>query len=320
MREAAFSKQNHEKWRAFEQKTAPNANTHPDELAELFIEITDDLAFAQTYYPQSKTTQYLNQLAVKAHQTIYRNKREKTNRVLNFWKYEIPLALYQARKPMLLSLIIFVVAIVAGIVSTLNDAEFPRYIMGDRYINTTLDNIHNGDPLGIYGTSAEGDMFISITLHNIKVSLAAIAMGLLLSVFTYMALLNNGIMVGVFFTFLYTEGQLNTALSSVLIHGVIELSSIIIAGGAGILLGNSILFPGTYSRLESFKNGGRIAAKIAVGLVPLFVMAGFLESFVTRHYQNIWVGIITIGITSPFIIWYYIIFPKITHLKYAKQN
>ncbi|MGV3597758.1 MAG: stage II sporulation protein M [Bacteroidota bacterium] len=321
MREAAFTKQNHQKWKAFEDQMAQTANTHPDKLAELFIEITDDLSYAQTYYPQSKTTQYLNGLAIKAHQTIYRNKKEKQGRLFNFWAYEVPLAIQHARIPMRVSLIVFVLAILAGIVSTYFDKDFPRFFLGNEYVNTTLNNISEGNPMGIYGDSGSTDMFFRITFNNIMVSLRVIALGILASVFTCIGLLQNGVMVGVFFTFLFNEGVLGTAMMTVWIHGVIEISSIVIAGGAGILLGNSILFPGTYTRMQSLKNNARIVIKIAVGLVPLFIIAGFLESFVTRYYQEPIVGILSIGITLPFIVWYYIILPKKLYKKlYAQQG
>jgi uncharacterized membrane protein SpoIIM required for sporulation len=320
MREAAFSKQNHEKWRDFEQKLARYTNTHPDELADLFVEITDDLAFAQTYYPKSKTTQYLNELAIKAHQTIYKNKKERGVRVLNFWRHEVPLAIHAAHKQMLVALVVFVLAILVGVVSTLYDVDFPRFLLGDGYVNLTLDNIKKGNPMGIYGMQNEADMFFRITYNNIMVALKAIAFGILFSVLTFYLLLNNGIMVGVFLTFLHNEGYLGVAMGTIWIHGSIEIASIVIAGGAGILMGNSFLFPGTYTRLESFKQGARTAIKIAVGLIPLFVVAGFLESFVTRYYQNIWVGILCIGTTLPFILWYYIFLPIKTYKQYGKEN
>jgi len=103
------------------------------------------------------------------------------------------------------------------------------------------------------------------------------------------------------------------------IHGTIEITSIVMAGGAGIVLGNSIVFPGTYTRLETFKRCARDAVKMAVGLVPLFIVAGFLESFVTRYYKSAWVGMLTIGITLPFIIWYYIIYPVKLYKRYGEQ-
>ena len=75
MREAAFIKRNQERWQEFE-KTLQTARPHPDKLAEIFIQLTDDLSFSRTQYPQSRTTQYLNGLTSKIHLEIYKNKKE----------------------------------------------------------------------------------------------------------------------------------------------------------------------------------------------------------------------------------------------------
>ena len=91
MREAAFVKQNKEKWIAFETAITLNSKISPDDLADYYIQLTNDLAYAQTYYPESKTLQYLNSLASQAHQKIYINKKESKNRIINYWKYEFPL-------------------------------------------------------------------------------------------------------------------------------------------------------------------------------------------------------------------------------------
>ena len=89
-----------------------------------------------------------------------------------------------------------------------------------------------------------------------------------------------------------------------------EISSIIIAGAGGICLGNSILFPKTYTRLESFKNGAKSGLKLVMGLIPLFITAGFLESFVTRHADVSKIMSASIILSSAiFVIFYFIIYP-----------
>src|ERR1700753_877793 len=104
MREAVFIKQNAEKWKEYENITTNN----PDELAERFIIITDDLAYAKTFYPKSKTTVYLNKLAAGFHQTIYKNKKEKVNRIFYYWKFELPLLFKKHHKQLLYSFIFFI--------------------------------------------------------------------------------------------------------------------------------------------------------------------------------------------------------------------
>jgi len=99
MREPLFVKQNSARWTNFE--TMPTSD--PDELADRFIQITDDLAYAKTFYPNSKTTLYLNGLAARLHQSIYKNKTEKTNRFITFWKYELPLLFKTYQRQLLYS-------------------------------------------------------------------------------------------------------------------------------------------------------------------------------------------------------------------------
>src|ERR1700754_4764002 len=110
MREPLFVKQNSTKWASFEQSPTDD----PDELADRFIQITDDLAYAKTFYPKSKTTAYLNGLAAGLHQSIYKNKSEKSNRFLTFWKYELPILFKIYQRPLLYSFIFFIVFCAIG--------------------------------------------------------------------------------------------------------------------------------------------------------------------------------------------------------------
>jgi len=153
-------------------------------------------------------------------------------------------------------------------------------------------------------------MFMGITFNNIRVSFYAFTAGLLLSVGTILLLLYNGIMLGTFHHLFYTQGLLFKSLSIVWIHGTLEISSIVIAGAAGLILGNSILFPKTYSRRESFLISAKDGVKIIIGLIPLFIVAGFLESFVTRFTQMpVILNLLIIFSSLSFIIWYVIIYP-----------
>jgi uncharacterized membrane protein SpoIIM required for sporulation len=276
----------------------------------LFVQVTDDLSFARTQYPESKTTQYLNNLAAKVHLSIYRNRKEKKNRLITFWKYELPQLFYSAHKQLLYSFIIFGLAMLVGVVSAAHDDTFARLIMGDNYVNTTLANIEKGDPMAIYKRDGQVDMFLFITWNNIKVSFMTFVAGIALSFGSGYLLLSNGIMLGAFQYFFYQKGLLATSVLTIWIHGTLEISAIVIAGAAGLVMGNSILFPGTYSRIESFKIGAKKGMKIVIGLVPVFITAGFLESFVTRMTHWHWSAKLAIILTSAcFIVYYFVIYP-----------
>ena len=298
MKEVLFIRTHFERWRATET------------LADAYSELTADLAFAQTHYPHSRITLYLNNLASALHNELYGNRREKWSRLLTFWMREVPDVMWRERRLLLVSLFIFMTSVLVGVVSTLGDADFPRLVLGDAYMDMTLDNIDKGKPMGVYGQGEEGMMFLGITLNNVMVSFGMFASGLLTSFATGFQLFQNGLMAGCFDTFFYRQGLLGESLLATMLHGTLELSAIIVAGAAGLAMGNGWLFPGTYPRLESFRRGARRGMKIVVGTVPLFVVAGFIESFVTRHTElNDLLRLSVIGASLLFVIYYFIVLP-----------
>ncbi len=310
MREAAFIQRNQPRWEAFEKIVNRPQDAQPDYLAELFIQITDDLSFARTQYPNSRTTHYLNALAGKIHLEIYKNKREEASRFITFWKTELPDVLYEARKPLFYAFIIFMIAGVMGAVSAAYDDTFVRLILGDHYVNMTLENIKSGNPTKIYSSYDETTMFFMIAWNNIIVSFMTFIYGVFLSMGTGFYLFYNGLMVGAFMTFFYREQQLAQAFPVIMLHGTIELSSIVIAGAAGFLMGNSLLFPGTYSRFDSFKMGALKGMKVVIGLVPFFILAAFIEGAITRYAFMHWsLKTLIIGLSAVLMIYYFVVYP-----------
>lgn len=310
MKEPAFIKKNAKKWQHFEAILDSKIKASPDEQAELFVEITDDLAYAQTFFPKSKITSYLNGLAAKIHQFIYKNKKEDSNRLVSFWKYELPYLFYQSHKQLLYAFLIFAIAVAIGALSSAKDETFVRLILGDMYINMTLENINQGDPMAVYKNAQEMDMFLGITINNVRVSFVAFALGIIFSLGTAYILFVNGVMVGAFQYLFYKHGLFWTSFLTIWIHGTLEISAIVIAGCAGFVMGNSLLFPKTYSRRESLKRGAKQGLKIIIGLVPIFITAGFLESFVTRKTE--WpdfIKILVILVSFLIIIGYFVLYP-----------
>jgi len=310
MRESAFVKRNKSRWEEFETVVKNQQNAPPDKLAELFIQITDDLSFSRTQYPNSRTTQYLNSLASKIHGEIYKNKKEDKNRFILFWKVELPAVMFTVQKQLFYAFVIFIIAGAIGAVSAAYDDTFVRLVLGDSYVNMTLENIKNGNPTKVYSSSSEIEMFFLITRNNILVSFMIFIYGVFASLGTGLYLFYNALMVGTFIMFFYNENQLAQGLPVILLHGTIELTSIVIAAAAGFVMGNSILFPGTYSRLASFKVGAMKGLKIVMGLVPFFIMAGFIESFITRYAFMHWsIKTTIIGLSAFLMIYYFILYP-----------
>ena len=123
-------------------------------------------------------------------------------------------------------------------------------------------------------------------------------------------------MLGSFLYFFYDKGLSWESSRTIWIHGTIEISVIVIAGCAGLVLGNGLLFPKTYSRLESFKRSMKDGLKIMVSTIPFFIIAGFLEGFVTRHTEMPdWLAVLIILSSLAIIIFYYVIYPIQVHKK-----
>lgn len=311
MKEIVFLNQNAAKWRKFEETLDKPPKDQPDLIADLFIQLTDDLAYARSYYPKSQTTRYLNNLTQKAYSIIYRNKRENMSRLVRFWRYEFPEVIYHSRRYILYSFIIFTLSVLIGMISTANDDTFVRLILGDAYVEMTLANIESGDPMAVYKQMNEADMFMGITLNNIMVSLYAFIYGIFLSIGTAYILFINGVMLGSFQYFFHQHDVLYESLLTIWIHGTLEIWAIIVTGGAGLMMGHSLLFPGTYSRRNALIKAGQQGAKIIIGLLPLFVVAGALEGFITRHTEFPAIIRLLIILSSiAFIIYYFIIYPR----------
>ncbi len=321
MKEVRFIDDNRDKWKAYERTLLREDGVKPSELDELYTELTDDVSFVKTVYPESKIVPYLENLAVKAHRRVYSNSKERKGRIKHFLLREVPLEYYKSRREMLMSFLIFMAAIGIGVFSCIQDPEYVRTIMGDSYVNMTLDNIEKGDPLAVYDQMNENDMFTYIALNNVRVSFAAFVAGIVGSFGTIFILFKNGVMVGAFLSFFVQKGLGVIGLTTIFIHGALELSAIVLAGAAGLVMGNSLLFPGTYKRTVSLVRGARRAVKLIIGLVPVFIVAAFIEGYVTRHYieLGLYGRLIIIALSFAYIIWYFILLPQKLS-SYAEQK
>ena len=284
MTETEFIARNQDHWKKLEEMVT-RENWNPDRLIDLFDRVSSDLSYARTYFANRSVTVYLNNLtqAVLDKMRI-RDKRSNRVSIGTYFSETLPAAVYSARWAFLISFLLFASSFLLGFLSGLDNPDFPREILGDRYVEMTKRNIDADDPMAVYKDSQEFDMFLSITANNIKVALVTFVFGIFACIGTFYVLVINGVMVGAFHAF-FVNHQSADALATVWVHGTIEISAIIIAGAAGIVLGKGLLFPETYDRLTALRKSARHALVIVSGTLPLFVLAGILESFVTRHTE-----------------------------------
>lgn len=322
MREIAFIKQNKAKWLNFEKALSTKGKRDPDELADAYIQLLNDLSYAQSYYPKSKTTIYLNFLVAQIYRKIYKTRRVEQNRITFFFNDEVPNIIYRHRKTLLFAFLLFFFFTLIGTLSAKYDATFVRYILGDDYVNKTLQNIENGDPMAIYKSDDSTMMFINITLNNIKVAASAVVYGITAGLMTFYVAMQNGIMLGSFQYFFYEHHVFEASLRGIWLHGAMEIFSIVISTSAGFIIAGAILFPKTYSRLISFKAGVQEAIKLFISTLPFFIAAGFIEGFVTRYSNTmpLWANLLIIFGSLSGISFYYLIYPFILIKRSSNGN
>ncbi len=321
MREAAFIKQNKQKWLDFENQIFSDSASNPDDLSSLYIHLINDLSYAQTYYPQSKTILYLNNLAARSFQKIYKTKKEEKNQLVHFFKIEVPLLMSQYRRYLLYAFTFFGVFVLIGALSAANDDTFIRLILGDNYVNMTLKNIENGNPMAVYKSGSNWGSHLGITINNLRVGLMAYIYGIFGGIGTVYILFRNSIMLGAFQYMFYDQQVFWESIRGIWIHGSMEIFAMVIEAMAGLILGASILFPDTFSRYNSLKRGVSDSIKIVISTFPFTIFAGILEGYVTRysHIMPHWLSIGIILITLSAISYYYIFYPILVHQKLKNQ-
>ncbi len=336
MKESNFIEQNKEKWQGFE-KNLVKKDATPQEISKLFVQITDDLSYARTFYNKRSVKLYLNGVAKLLFNDINKTKKNKWSVFVGFWKRDLPLAMHSARRPMLISFLIFWGFALLGVVTSVYQPEFANSILGDSYINMTNQNIADGQPMHVYADDGEMETFLPILLNNLRVAFATFFLGVFASLGSLIIMMKNGVMVGVFQFFFVEREVLSTMMDnegiisgffhyflfdnnlfrksflSIWTHGTLEISAIIIAGGAGITLGKGLLFPNTYSRFQAFQISAREGLKIIMGISPVIFLAAFIEGFLTRHTDiPDLIRFSFILVSFAFIILYFVWLPKKT--------
>lgn len=311
MRETNFIQQNKQKWQDFE-SALDGPQSDPDKLSEQFVQITDDLSYARTFYPNRSVRVYLNSLAQRIFFSIYKSRRSPLKHLAQFWLEELPQLMYEARRELLLSFLVFIVSFGIGVISYAMDPKFAEVMLGPSYVAETLHNIERGDPMAIYKQRGQFGMTLGITANNTWVAFLTFMLGILFGIGTIAIMIQNGIMIGTFQYFFIQKNLFWESFLTIWVHGTLEISAIIIAGAAGITMGKGLVFPGTYTRAQSFQRSARRGVKIMLGIVPIIIIAGILEGYLTRHTEtpNFIRGAF-IFICLLFVLTYFVWYPNI---------
>lgn len=265
-------------------------------FGHLYRQATSDLAVARRDYPYDQVTVYLNGLVARAHPFVYRGESMTRQRLALFYRQTFPRAF---RRTLSFTLVAFLLTAIPALVCYIVAAIHPdaAYVLLPGTAEQLLPIVRQHHLWFNSPDGAQSFMSSYIMTNNIKVALIAFAGGVLLGLLTIYILVYNGIMVGTLAGVVQHYGLSLGLWSFIAAHGVIELSVIFIAGGCGLQLGWAILHPGLRTRGEAITAAARIAMVLILGAVPLLIVAGTLEGFLSPSHApallKLGVGLLT---------------------------
>lgn len=279
-----------EDWKRLEELTARASkyrltNLTSEEVQEfgrLYRRTAADLAIAREEVRDRRLVNYLNHLVGRAHGAIYRSESSGFGVFVTFFRYELPAVFRKTFAYTLTAFLAFFFAAAFAFVASYFSDEFADRINAplrakiQAHQNWT-ESVNDANPV----------VTTLIQSNNIQVTFFAFASGALLGVVTLLIMFQNGLLLGM------VMGQcLKYSFAEVPIfvcaHGVIELTAIFIAGGAGFLIGKALLIPGDLRRIDALVANGGLAIKLILGCIPMLIIAGIIEGFLSPAHVSPW--------------------------------
>ena len=247
------------------------------ELGLLYRQAAADLAAVREDPLEQGLARSLNQLLSRAHNLLYAGRKRSGWGIITFYRVEFPRIFRETFNYTLAATLLFLFAALVGALLTLHDAAFERYFVGPAMMETIEHHeMWTEDVLTIKPLASS-----KIMTNNISVCFATYASGILAGLGTIFEMLLNGFMMGVIGVACFEANMSNMLWSFVAPHGVLELPAIFISGGAGLILGRGLLFPGLLPRRESLAQAGAKSARLIFGVIPTLIVAGTIEAFLS---------------------------------------
>jgi uncharacterized membrane protein SpoIIM required for sporulation len=247
------------------------------ELSLLYRQTAADLAAIREDRASVHFARYVNQLLVRAHNTIYTGHRANPLAALRFFSSAYPQAFRRNLPHCLLAVALFAIGGFVGAALTYQNPDFKAKFLSPQMVET-IDR-HEMWTHSIVGIKPMASSFIMT--NNMSVGFTTFALGITGGLGTMYMMAYNGLMMGVIGVACWLAGMSLQLWSFVAPHGVLELPAIFIAGGAGFRVAQGLLFPGVLSRRDSLARAGQEAVKLLIGTVPILIIAGLIEAFVS---------------------------------------
>lgn len=249
------------------------------ELGRIYRRTASDLAIARAESRDPRLVNYLNSLVIRAHGRIYRADAQGGKKILRYFTHELPQTFRRTWRYTFVSFSVFFIFAVFSFIATRYDVEFSELIGVDAAFRETMietkthwwESLNDANQVGASG----------IMTNNIMVTIYTFAFGATFGVGTLFYLAYNGANIASVLALTYKAGFGNDLVTFMVAHGVIELTCIFIAGGAGLLVGTAIIMPGDLTRADALKTRGMEAVRLMLGVALLLVIAGIIEGFIS---------------------------------------
>lgn len=287
--------------RKFLKKNKSLTSEKIDALQLAYQKVSHHLSYSQTNYPDQGITSYLNELVAKAHRILYQDQITSFLQLKDFFSKTFIKLLHEQKRFVLVAALLFLIGAVGGFLAVYNDPL-------NLYTLLPPEISHNIDP-GQLGKSTNlidsPTVSASIMTNNIQVAFMAFLGGITLGLFTVYILFNNGVIIGALFAVFLEYGKAYDFWAFIVPHGMIELTAIFIAGGSGLLMGYKILVPGSYARSYQIKKQGLRSVQLLLGTIPLFIIAGVIEGYLTPAAISLELKYAFAGLTIIALILYF---------------
>lgn len=240
-----------------------------------------DLAYARTHFPGSTAERYLNELVGQAHGELYGATPRRLSSLWGFVTSGYPRLVREHWRPIALAATLLFGAVALGILLAHVNYPLARLFIPEALRDGVGDAIEQGsDVADIAGTIAPV-LTAGITANNIQVALLSFAGGMTFGAVTVWAMISNGLLLGALAGAFARGGATLYFWSMILPHGSLELPAIVIAAGSGLTLARALVSPGDLPRTAALKAASPGAVRLVLGTLPLFVLAGIIEGFLT---------------------------------------
>jgi uncharacterized membrane protein SpoIIM required for sporulation/uncharacterized RDD family membrane protein YckC len=254
-----------------------------DEFTSLYREITADLARAKTYGASLRLSFHLERLVGEAHNLFYRSARRDL-RAVTWIRHGFPRLFRRHAVPVGIAAALLFVPATVTYVGVRADPEAARALVPPQMVTRAeeaRERLDAGEPY-VDVPQVQMSVFSSaIMTNNVQVAFFAAAGGILAGVGTVLILVLNGVSIGSVLGLYQAHGAGSLIWTFVLPHGVMELTAIVVAGGAGLVLGRAVLAPGRRTRARALREDGREGLALVAGAAFLLVVAGLIEGFVS---------------------------------------